>query len=61
MVAVPCPTKGYLTEAEVVEFRRLAKKLMNKDLTYSEAEDQGTRLIMLFELILHTPLENDKN
>jgi hypothetical protein len=45
-------TAGYLTPDEIVEFQRLCKETLNKDLTSKEAEDQGSRLIMLFELML---------
>ena len=45
-------TAGYLTPDEIVEFQRLCKETMNKDITLEEAEDQGSRLIMAFELML---------
>jgi hypothetical protein len=47
---------GYLTPEEIIEFQRLVKETMGKDLTLEEAEDQGARLIMAFELML----ENQK-
>lgn len=49
-------TAGYLTPDEIVEFQRLCKETMGKDITLEEAEDQGSRLIMAFELML----ENEK-
>ena len=49
-------TTEYLTPDEIKEFQRLVKETMGKDLTLEEAEDQGARLIMAFELML----ENQK-
>lgn len=46
---VTLDTTGYLTPEEIVEFQQLCKKVLNKDLTLDEAENQGSRLIMLFE------------
>ena len=42
---------NYLTKSEVEEFQKLIKEVYNLDLTYPEAEDQGTKLIQLFELM----------
>lgn len=44
-------TGGYLTKDEIEEFQKLVKEIMGIDLTYGEAEDQGSRLIMTFEAL----------
>jgi len=44
-------TAGYLTPEEIVEFQRLVKDAMGRDITLEEAEDQGSRMIMLLEAI----------
>jgi len=57
-------TEGYLTKPEVLEFQSLFKKVYGKTLSYEEAEDQGTRLVILFELLLKRHkdvLENEKH
>ncbi len=41
-----------LTPEEIQEFKKLAKETMNLDLTDIEAEDQGSRLIQSFELMI---------
>ena len=41
-----------LTDEEIKEFKRLVKKNMKIDLTDAEAEDQGSRLVTLFELLI---------
>lgn len=41
-----------LTDKEIKEFKRLVKEIMDIDLTDAEAEDQGSRLITAFELII---------
>jgi hypothetical protein len=41
-----------LTPDEIQEFKKLAKEIMNIDLTDAEAEDQGGRLIQSFELMI---------
>jgi hypothetical protein len=40
---------GYLTPEEIIEFQRLCKEVYGRDLTYGEAEDQGTRAVMLMD------------
>lgn len=61
MANVTISTRGFLSKEEILEFQSLVKKFLHKDLSYSEAEDQATRLIMLFELILHQPIDyNEK-
>ena len=56
MKQIALNTDGYLTPDEIMEFQRLVKETMGRDLTLEEAEDQGARLIMAFELML----ENQK-
>lgn len=41
-----------LTPEEVQEFKRLAQEAYGLNLTDEEAKDQGSRLIMLFEMML---------
>jgi len=41
-----------LTRDEVLEFKRLVLEVYGDELTFEEANDQGSRLIRLFELIL---------
>jgi hypothetical protein len=41
-----------LTPQEIQEFKDITKKVKGIDLTDEEAEDQGSRLIRSFELIL---------
>lgn len=41
-----------LTREEVDEFRKVVFEVYGKELTYDEAENQGSRLIQIFELIL---------
>ena len=41
-----------LTDEEIKEFKRIAKETMGIDLTDAEAEDQGSRLVTLFELLI---------
>ncbi len=43
---------GFLTKEEIQEFKKLAKEIMNIELTDMEAEDQGGRLIQSFELMI---------
>lgn len=45
-------TAGYLTPEEITEFQRLVKETMGRDITPEEAEDQGTRLVMLMEAMV---------
>ena len=52
MKNVALNTAGYLAPDEIVEFKQLCKKILNRDLTLEEAEDQGSRLIMLFEAMM---------
>ncbi|MGD0523342.1 MAG: hypothetical protein ABSA43_02175 [Candidatus Microgenomates bacterium] len=42
---------GYLTLEEIIEFQKLCKEVYGRDLTYGEAEDQGTRAVMLIDAI----------
>lgn len=42
---------SYLTKSEILEFQQLMKNIMRLELSYSESEDQATRLVMLFELM----------
>lgn len=44
-------TVGYLTPEEIVEFQKLCKEVKGITLTYEEAEDQGSRMVMLLEAI----------
>jgi len=46
-----CFASGYLTQEEIKEFQILVNEAMNKKLTYEEAEDQGSRLTMVFEAL----------
>lgn len=41
-----------LTTEEVQEFKKLALEVYGLNLTDDEAKDQGSRLIMLFEMML---------
>lgn len=41
-----------LTEEEIQEFKQIVKKVYGIDLTDDEARDQGSRLILLFELLI---------
>lgn len=41
-----------LTTEEVQEFKRLAQEVYGLNLTDEEAKDQGSRLVMLFEMML---------
>lgn len=43
---------GVLTNEEVQEFKRITLKVYGRELTDEEAQDQGTRLVTAFELIL---------
>ena len=47
-----------LTRGEVEEFKKLVLDVYGKDLTDEEAEDQGSRLIHLYEEMLRnkTPI-----
>jgi hypothetical protein len=53
-----CSIKGYLTDSEVSKFKHLTRKLIGVKLSKKEAEDQGTRLIMLFELFIKDRIDN---
>ena len=44
-------TVGYLTPEEIVEFQKLCKDVKGITLSYEEAEDQATRLVMLLEAL----------
>lgn len=52
-------SSGYLTEDEINGFQKLAKSVSHTVLSKDEAEEQGTRLIMMFELLLQRPIVND--
>lgn len=41
-----------LTQEEIQEFKKLVKEIYGRELTDAEAEDQGSRLITAFELII---------
>lgn len=41
-----------LSKEEVEEFKMITLEVYSKELTYEEAENQGSRLIQLFELML---------
>ncbi|MCL5410001.1 MAG: hypothetical protein M1607_04040 [Patescibacteria group bacterium] len=41
-----------LTEEEIQEFKQIVKKVYGIDLTDDEARDQGSRIILLFELLI---------
>jgi len=47
-----------LTDKEIKEFKRLAKETMGLDLTDAEAQDQGSRLVSLFELLIDIDRKN---
>lgn len=49
-----------LTQEEVQEFKKITKKVYGRELTYEEAEDQGSRLITLFELLIKHKKKQDK-
>lgn len=44
--------KNMLTEEEIMEFKRLVLEVYGVKLTNEQAEDQGSRLIRLFEMLL---------
>lgn len=44
-----------LTEEEIKEFQEITYKLYKRKLTHDEAEDQLTRMVMAFKLILKAP------
>lgn len=46
-----------LTEEEIQEFKKLVKEIYGRELTDTEAEDQGSRLITAFELIIKNKQE----
>jgi hypothetical protein len=46
-----------LTKEEIEEFKRLVKEVYGIELTNAEAEDQGSRLIQLFELMLKQEMD----
>ena len=53
--------KGYLTPAEIQSFQEISQRVSGVSLTLEEAEGQGIRLIMLFELIIeHEKAHNRK-
>ncbi len=41
-----------ITQEEMKEFKKITKKVYDRELTDNEAYDQGGRMVMLFELIL---------
>ena len=41
-----------LTNKEVKEFKKITKKVYGRELTDAEAQDQGSRLVTLFELLI---------
>lgn len=43
---------GVLTDEEVQEFKKITLEVYGRQLTDEEAQDQGTRLVTAFELIL---------
>lgn len=45
-------TAGYITQKEALEFKQLCKRYLGKDLSLSEAQDQGTRAVMLMEKLV---------
>ena len=50
---------GGLTKEELEEFKRLVKETKGIELTDSEAEDQGMRLVTLFELMMKNPITTE--
>ena len=50
-----------LTREEVIEFKRLVLGVYGIKLTDEEAQDQGSRLITLFELILKSKKKSLEN
>ena len=47
-----------LTDEEIKEFKRIAKETMGIDLTDAEAEDQESRPVTLFELLIKIDRRN---
>lgn len=52
-------SSGYLTMDEIENFQDITYSTLHKKLTKSEAEDQGTRLIMLFEQLQESSLDKE--
>jgi len=40
-----------LTEKDIEEYREIYKKVFKKEISYSEALEQGTRLLNFFKII----------
>jgi len=57
--SAPQSPDSFLTKIEVEEFKKIVKELYGFDLNNSEAEDQGRRLIQIFELIQRFELNPD--
>lgn len=49
-----------LSNKEIQKFKRLTKKTMGIDLTDAEAQEQGSRLVSLFELLIKIDKRIDK-
>lgn len=47
-----------LTKEEIQKFKKLAKEITGLDLTDSESEDQGGRLITFFDLLIEIDRKN---
>ncbi|MFH1971609.1 MAG: hypothetical protein ABIJ05_04475 [Patescibacteria group bacterium] len=43
---------GYITQEEAIEFKELCKRYLGKNLSLNEAQDQGTRAVMLMEKLV---------
>lgn len=52
--------KVYLTIAEIKGFQEIFRMVFGKSLTFQEAEDQGIRLVRLFELIIEQKKNNNR-
>ena len=42
----------YLTDKEILEFQKLVLQIHHKKLTFEEAKEQATKLVMAFDLML---------
>lgn len=49
-----------LTQEEIQEFKKITKEVYGRELTDEEAEDQGGRLVTLFELLIKHKKKQDK-
>lgn len=49
-----------LTKEEIQEFKKLVEKIYGRELSETEAEDQGSRLVTAFELIIKNKKRESK-